>query len=515
MLTIKNLSLYLLKDLRILIEDLNFSLNPGERVALIGEEGNGKSTLLKAIAEPESIRDFVDIGGEIGRGDEIIGYLPQLRDAKVLSMTTEDYLHQVVAWHQFDYGEYYTLLHSMGFPESRISKDYRIEELSGGEKIKFLLLCEMMKNPTLLLLDEPSNDLDLESIQWLEEFILSLKIPLLFVSHDETLLQRCATSILHLEQIERKSAPRVTRSGLSYEDYVAQREEEIQRQTKQSKKDKEEFDKKIQRYQKVYERVQHELRTVSRGEPQTARNLKDKMHSVKSMGRRFEKEKENLTKKPDVEESILVKFSSEIAIPKRKEILVLKLEELRRGERVLSKGINLKLHGPEKICIIGKNGCGKTTLLKEIKKELENKGIPHGYMPQTYSELMKKEESAIDFLTSVGDKEEQTKIRTYLGSVNFTEEEMFHSVEELSGGQRAKLYFSKMILDQAEALLLDEPTRNLSPLSNPEIRESLKQFAGCIIAISHDRKLLEVFDQLFLLDEEGLHRISLEDYLTL
>lgn len=512
MLTVKNLNLYLLKDMRTLIEDLSFSVQPGERLALIGEEGNGKSTILKAIAQPHILKDYVKMTGEISTAGEMIAYLPQLRDPVLMEKTTEDYFNQMVDWHHFDYGEFYRLLSSMNFPEERISSSYRVGELSGGEKIKFLLLCEMMKNPSLLLLDEPSNDLDLESITWLEEFILGLKIPLVFVSHDETLLERCATSLLHIEQIQRKSSPRITKSGLGYRDYVKQREEEIERQRKQSKKDKDEFDKKIQRYQKVYERVQHELRSVSRGEPQAARNLKDKMHSVKSMGRRFEKEKETLRVKPDVEESVLVRFSSEVEIASRREVLDMKLDVLMRGERILSKNIHLALHGPEKICIVGKNGSGKTTLLKEIKKELEDNKIPHGYMPQTYSEVMKGKESAVDFLTRVGDKEEHTLIRTYLGSVKFTEEEMFHPVDELSGGQRAKLYFTKMILDQAQVLLLDEPTRNLSPLSSPEVRQALKSFPGCIIAVSHDRKLIEeVFDQVYLLDEEGLHLRRKED----
>ena len=108
--------------------------------------------------------------------------------------------------------------------------------------------------------------------------------------------------------------------------------------------------------------------------------------------------------------------------------------------------------------------------------------------------------------------EELTKIRTYLGGMNFTPQEMEHALSELSGGQRAKLYFSKMILDRAEVLVLDEPTRNLSPLSGPEIRSALKEFGGCIIAVSHDRKFIaEVFQEVMLLDGEGLRPVSFSE----
>jgi ATPase subunit of ABC transporter with duplicated ATPase domains len=161
--------------------------------------------------------------------------------------------------------------------------------------------------------------------------------------------------------------------------------------------------------------------------------------------------------------------------------------------------------GSEKICIIGKNGAGKTTLLRSILKELKQKEFNVGYMPQDYSEIMSIADNAIEFLGGYKNKEELTKIRTYLGSMNFTPEEMFHSVDSLSGGQRAKLFFSKMILNHSEVLILDEPTRNLSPLSGPEIRLAIQNFKGCVIAVSHDRKfIMEVFDKIYYLDENGL-----------
>jgi ATPase subunit of ABC transporter with duplicated ATPase domains len=514
-LVIKNLSLYFSKDLRMLLDDFNFSLQEGMKVALIGEEGNGKSTLLKVITDPKLVQSYMEIKGQISKSGEIIGYLPQIIGGDVLGQTTDHYFQQKVDWAQFDYNQYYDLMRQMGFLENRISQDITVRQLSGGEKIKFLLLCEMLQRPTILLLDEPSNDLDLESMKWLENFIITSKIPVMFVSHDELLLERCANTIIHLEQLRRKSKPQYTIASLPYGEYVKNRAEQILKQTQVAKKEKEEYDAKMERYRQIYQRVQHELQTVSRQAPSVAKNLKDKMHSVKSMGRRFVREKENMTQKPDFEESILVRFGESISIPRGKRILDFHLDTLVAGGHVLSRNLQLTIHGPRKICIMGANGAGKTTLLRQILKELEHNGIAHGYMPQDYTEMMNPELNAVEFLSQTGRVDELTMVRTYLGSMNFTKEEMFRPVGDLSGGQRAKLYFSKMILDQAEVLVLDEPTRNLSPLSGPEIREALQKFTGCIIAVSHDRKFIrEVFDEVLFLDQEGLHMVDFELFMS-
>lgn len=512
MLIIKNLTLSMTKDLRVLLEDFSFSLQADMKVGLIGEEGNGKSALLKAIADPESLRGYLEITGEIITAGEVIGYLPQVLTDVVLDQSTSRYLKERTDPEDFDYALFYRLLDEMGFPEDRISDGISMRQLSGGEKIKFQLLCEMLKRPTVLLLDEPSNDLDLESVQWLEGFISKTRIPMIFVSHDELLLDRCANTIIHLEQLMRKRKPQYTIARLRYGEYVQDREERITKQIRVAQKEREEFAAKLERYRQIYQRVEHELRTVSRQAPSVGKNLKDKMHSVKSLGKRLEREKDQLAKRPDFEKSINVSFDSAVSLPRGKVVLDLQLEPLRAGERLLSQRVHLRILGPQKVCIIGGNGAGKTTLLRAIVQDLEQRGINYGYMPQDYPEHMDPGKSAVEFLMCAGTKEELTKIRTYLGSMNFTPQEMEHALSELSGGQRAKLYFSKMILDRAEVLVLDEPTRNLSPLSGPEIRSALKEFGGCIIAVSHDRKFIaEVFQEVMLLDGEGLRPVSFSE----
>ena len=151
-------------------------------------------------------------------------------------------------------------------------------------------------------------------------------------------------------------------------------------------------------------------------------------------------------------------------------------------------------------------GAGKTTLLQMIAKELlDRTDLYAEYMPQNYEDLLDFSMTPVDFLDQSGEKEERTKIRTYLGALKYTADEMDHKISQLSGGQKAKILLLKMSLSGASVLILDEPTRNFSPLSGPVIRQMLKEFPGAIISISHDRKYIEeVCSRVCRLTEDGL-----------
>lgn len=507
MLQIKNLGINLIKDDRDLLKDFDFALNQGDKVGLIGEEGNGKSILLKTIIDRKSVENYAQISGEIYKKEEIIGYLPQSLDEKFLEMTVETYMNKVLDMSLLDYNKFYKYLDQFGLDEDLVFGKLKLGDLSGGERIKALLLFELLKEPTVFLFDEPTNDLDYRSASFITKLMAEMKIPLIFVSHDPELLRKVSNRIVHLEQVHRRQVPRFTVFNGSYDRYVKERENQIRIQNARANKEREEFTKKEERYRKVYDSVNHAINATKNDIE--GKNLKDKMASVKSLGKRLDKEKENLTQRPDFEDSIGIFFDDSIDIPNSKVVLDVNLDELLAGEKILSKNIELKVVGPEKICIIGKNGAGKTTLLKEIYKCLEKTNLKIGYMPQDYFEYLKDSETPISYLAKQDSKDEKTRVSNLLGSLNFSREEMERSLKSLSGGQKAKVFFAKMNMDRAEVLLLDEPTRNLSPTSQPEIIESLKSYKGAIIAVSHDRDFIrEVFDRVYELDSKGLMQIN-------
>lgn len=184
------------------------------------------------------------------------------------------------------------------------------------------------------------------------------------------------------------------------------------------------------------------------------------------------------------------------------------------GSKVLAKNIHLDIIGNTHLCIIGSSGVGKTTLIKLIAEDLlKREDIKVGYMPQNYEDILKRYEYVLDFISDGKNQEEITKARTYLGNMKFTREEMTGKLANLSNGTKAKLFLIKLVLDCNNVIILDEPTRNVSPLSNPVIRRVLKEFKGTIISVSHDRKYIEeVAEELYLLKENELIKIDKNNY---
>lgn len=505
---ISNLTITMKKDLRVLVSGFHFALNPGDKCAVIGEEGNGKSTLLKWIYDETMVEDYAVCEGEISKNGLLLGYLPQETTPEEREMTIYAFCCAQPSFPEYLDSENNRMLAEMHISPELIYSDRKIKTLSGGEKIRLRLALLMMTRKDVLLLDEPSNDIDIETLEWLEEFIIKTKIPLMYISHDETLLERTANRIIHIEQLRRKTLPRHTVEKTDYADYVNNRMRAFETQEQMARKEKAEYDKQQERFRQIYQKVDHDLNAISRGNPHGGRLLKKKMKAVKSVEKRFDREHEAMTELPDYEEGIQIRFAEEISVPAGKTILDFTLPILRVDDAVLATDIRLFIKGPEHVCIIGKNGAGKTTLLKRIADALLKRTDVHAvYMPQDYSEQIDERLTPVEFLSKTGDKEEQTRIKTILGSMKYTPEEFQHGLSELSGGQKAKLFFVRMILGEYDVLVLDEPTRNFSPLSTPVIREMLKSFRGTIISVSHDRKYIkEVCETVYELDEGGLYK---------
>ena len=501
MIQLNNVSIFLISNGRTLVDGISFTLNAGDRTVIIGEEGNGKSTLLKLIADPALIADHAEYTGSVNTGRHRLGYLPQELTEGDRELFVSDFmaLSPENAWRAE------AIAAEMGLEPELLHEARPIKTLSGGERVKLRLVKILTEEPDMLLLDEPTNDIDLDTLIWLEDFINRFEGGVLFVSHDETLIENTATAVIHLEHVHHKKVARHTVANVPYREYMDRRERAFAHQAQVSAFEHDELRKKEERWREIYRKVERAQNDISRGDPSGGRLLKKKMHSVQAQGRRLEKEREELTEAPVSEWQIDIELPA-VQMPRSKEILRFSCEGLFSpdGER-LTEGFTLNINAAEHVAIIGRNGIGKTTLLKLIREELEKRrDIKVFYMPQNYFELLEGYETPVDFLAPTGDKDAVTLARTYLGSVRFTKDEAESRIERLSGGQKAKLLFVKMALEGYNVLLLDEPTRNFSPLSNPVIRGILRDFGGCIIAVTHDRKFIkEVCERVVRITEDG------------
>ena len=513
MLQIRNLSMVHTKDLKPLIEDFSFVLNPGDKAVIIGEEGNGKSTLLKWIFDPEMTEGYAECSGERIMTNERLAYLPQELSEEEKEKSVYDFFSECGSFWEQTPKTLNRLAAQLSVGADLLYSDQRMGSLSGGEKIKIQLLRLLLEEPTALLLDEPSNDIDLKTLRWLERFTLDFPGIVLYISHDEVLIERTANVVIHIERLRRKTISRCTVMYMPFAEYVSMRRANFRNQEMLAFNQRRQQKIREEKFRRIYEKVARDQNNTSRQDPHGGRLLKKKMHAVKSLQHRYEREQEERVEVPDLEEAMYIRFDQNRAgIPSGKTVLDLTVERLLSpdGTRELAANVRLFIRGNEKICITGDNGTGKSTLIRIIAEHLlQREDIRAMYMPQDYSDLIDEQKTPMEFLSTVGDKEEQTRIRSYLGSMKYTAEEMDHRISELSGGQKAKLILLKLSMSDANVLILDEPTRNLSPLSGPVVRQALRGFPGAIISVSHDRKFMaEVCDTLYELTGEGLTKRS-------
>lgn len=501
MLEIQDLTLIDRASGRMLTDRLSFVLNPGDRAALIGEEGNGKSTLLKVLCDRTQAESYCEISGRILlRGKA--GYLPQRLPRELEQTSVAEYFADCDLYADF------SLVEQLSIPAELLGSGQKLGTLSGGEKVKVQLLRLLTDRPDVLLLDEPTNDLDLPALEWFETFLSGLRQPVLYVSHDETLLENTANLIIHMEQLRKKQKCRVSVTRSGYADYVQSRYDAFRKQGQIARKQRDDYDRQMETWRQIHSRVEHEQRTISRSDPHGGRLLKKKMASVQAQGKRMERQKEQFLDIPEQEDAILTRFDPDIAIPRGKTVLDLRLPRLEIGGRTLAENVELRAVGPVHIGIIGRNGAGKSTLLKAVWQELaERRDITPGLMPQNYADILDSSLSPTEYLARRYSREDVTRARTCLGSMRFTHEEMTGRIGSLSGGQQAKLLLLDLVLRRCDVLVLDEPTRNFSPLSGPVVRQALQQFGGAILSVSHDRKYLaEVCDVIFELTPAGLRK---------
>ena len=536
MFQIKNVTLTHKKDLRTILEGFSLVLNDGDRAVMIGEEGNGKSTLMKWIYDPELVEDYIEYSGEKVIKGERLRYLPQELPEQEKGKTVCEYFMEASGFLDKTPRELSKLANDFHVEPEFYYREQTMQTLSGGERVKAQMMRILIDDPTILLLDEPSNDIDIETLELMEKLINSWEHAVLFISHDETLIENTANRVIHFEQIRRKTMCRHTVANIPYRQYVEERLQQFKKQEQIALGERREKKIRDEKLRKLEQSVGASLDNISHAERDAiGRLLKKKMKNVKAMEKRFEREDEDMTEMPEQEEAIFFKLGDkDSSIPSGKWVLEYESPKLKTGDgsRVLAKDLELKIRGSEKIAIVGTNGCGKTTLLSKIAEDLLSRSdLKAQYMPQNYDVLLDLDETPVDYLEEalimnrkeneqganadvynrnvLGGKEDRTQIRTYLGALKYTADEMDHPIRELSGGQKAKVLLLKLSMSGANVLILDEPTRNFSPLSGPVIRKMLKEFPGAIISVSHDRKYLdEVCDKIYRLTSDGLKSVS-------
>lgn len=253
---IKNLTITLKKDQRKIIDDLTFSINESEKIALIGEEGNGKSTILKAISNKSENLEYANVKGEISKDESTI-YVPQILNAEVLEKSVEELLYDEES-SEADVSEFYKILNQFELEIDDLTR--MLKTFSGGERVKILISLAISRNPSLLILDEPTNDLDFKSIEALEKIVKNYNGKVIFASHDTRFIQNVANKIMHFELIENKTKSRVNVSSNDYDTYVQNREEAIKTQTQRARNDEARMNEKEERWRKVHDKVERDLR---------------------------------------------------------------------------------------------------------------------------------------------------------------------------------------------------------------------------------------------------------------
>ena len=505
MININHLTITQNKDLRDLVSDLNINIQDREKVAIIGEEGNGKSTLLRTLMG-EKLADF-SIRGEIQSDLQSLAYIPQKLPEDLKKKTLHDYFFLDSA--DLDYSILYRLAEELHFDSDRFASDQEIGSLSGGEALKIQLIHEFAKPFEILFLDEPANDLDIEMVDWLKKQIHKTRQTVIFISHDEDFLSQTADTIIHLRLVKHRKEAETLVEHLDYDRYSEQRKAHFARQSQQAANDQRSYEKTMEKHRRVKQKVETALRNTKNDV--AGRLLAKKMKNVLSQEKRYEKAAQSMTQKPLEEEQIQLFFSDIEPLAASKVLLHFEQQTLFVEDRQLADKLKLTVRGQDKIGIIGPNGIGKSTLLAKIYHLLQDKQeISLGYMPQNYQEKLPQALSPVAFLSQTGEKEELQKIQSFLASLNFSYSEMQHEICNLSGGQQGKLLLLALVLQRANFLILDEPTRNFSPTSQPEIRKLFEDYPGGFITVSHDRRFLkEVCTSLYRLTTHGLEAVEI------
>ncbi|MGV1069135.1 ABC-F family ATP-binding cassette domain-containing protein [Clostridium perfringens] len=506
-----------------ILRDVTFNINEGDKVGLIGPNGEGKSTLFKILTKQldyDSGELFLDKNKTLGYlsqnlsldsentiYDEMLSVFSSLTELEDKIKTLEEKLNEPYDASKEEYhnklikdytlsqelyenrggytfrGEISRVLKGLGFLEEDFNN--QIINLSGGQKTRLALCKLLLRKPDLLLLDEPTNHLDLEAIEWLEEYLNGYKGTVFVISHDRFFLDSVTNTTFEL------IGGKIHCYNASYTKFLELRKKDIEARLKAYNLQQAE----IKRQEEIIEKFRSFNREKSVRAAESRQKALDKMDRLEAP--------EVIKEASKISFETLVKSGND----------VLHIENLKKSyDSLLFENVNLDLKRGEKVALIGENGRGKTTLFKIIMGMLKQdsgsvslgKNVFTGYYDQEQSNL-NLHKTIIDEVWDDFPNITTTEIRNYLASFLFTGDDVFKEISLLSGGEKCKINLLKLMLSKANLLLLDEPTNHLDIMSREALEDAILSYDGTLIVISHDRYFLnKVINKIVELQENGL-----------
>ena len=492
---------------RPLFQNVSYVINNKDRIALVGKNGAGKSTMLKILAGLQ-----LPTGGVVSvPKDTTIGYLPQVMvlsdEHTVIEEAEQAFAHisemqarlekmnnEMAERTDYESESYAKLVETFTHEQERFQMmggmNYRAEmertliglgfqrsdfdrptsEFSGGWRMRIELAKLLLRKPDVLLLDEPTNHLDIESIQWLENFLATRANAVVLVSHDRAFINNVTTRTLEI------SCGRIYDYKVKYDEYVQMRAERREQQLR------------------AYENQQKEIAEIN-DFIERFRYKATKAVQVQSRIKQLEKIIPIEVDEVD-NSSLHLKFPA----ASRSGDYPLICEDVAKayGDHLVFSDVNFRIKRGEKVAFVGKNGEGKSTLVKCVMGEIPFDGhltvghnVQLGYFAQNQAQLLDGEITVFDTIDRVAKGDIRTKIRDILGAFMFGGEASDKKVKVLSGGERSRLAMIKLLLEPVNFLILDEPTNHLDMRSKDVLKEAIKEFDGTVIVVSHDREFLD------------------------
>ncbi|SHK54317.1 ABC-F family ATP-binding cassette domain-containing protein [Tepidibacter formicigenes] len=508
----------------LILENISFTVNAGDKVGLVGVNGTGKTTLFKIISGEygyDSGEIYVSKNTEIGYleqnmnfesnnkildevltvFDDLIKMEKYLRDLEIkiseqskkgdskdLQNLMNEYskkLEEFSSKNGYGYkSEAKGVLKGLGFNNEDFYKNVNI--LSGGEKTRVLLAKLLLKKPTLLLLDEPTNHLDTDAVEWLEVFLKQYKGTVFIISHDRYFLDQVVNRVFELHNKKLNSY-----SG-NYSTFI--------------KKSKIEKELEIKKYEEQQREIKKQEEVIDK-----LKAFGREKHIKRAKSREKALNKIDIMEKPEIyRKKANIRF--EPCVTSGHDVLAVNNLSMAYNENQLFKNVSFNIYKGEKVALIGPNGIGKSTLFKILMKELNpifgdfklGTNVNIGYFHQEQKTL-NLDNTIIDEIWNENPNLNQTTIRTMLASFLFEGEEVFKKISTLSGGERARVALLKLMLSKSNFLLLDEPTNHLDIDSKEVLEDALSNYEGTLFIISHDRYFLnKVADKVFLLTKDGI-----------